>query len=289
MTSFWPLTNRGLFSELLVYAYIKTIYSSHQLKLDPCVAYHSYDYWRHIIGNCKLKKIYAPSNYLNPVSPPNPLHHLLSFIGFREIFLSPKQKFSFYWRLGTDCYYMNSPLFLAKIKNTLSELLDHSYQEINSSSIKYLSFNTNLMNVIHVRAGDKIHNQTPEINNFSIQHYIRLCNLYFPKNQAIYIISDSLDTALALQRRLKQSNFQDIDIKVPDNTIHTLGYDQRTFNKMSTRAKVSYTKVFLNDFFFMISAQRLICDYRSCVARVAYLLRDGSNIYSINSNHSIIQ
>ncbi len=279
---YWPLTRRGLFSEILVYAYVKECLASEGILVKPLIPIDLKKYWPILFPSQEFKYSLLTSNLLNPVCPPSKLLRLFGkFIpAFKNLDVC-NQYFRRLWSKNAELHYNQNEYFMDRIAQHLS-----SFICLHESSTSYPAYQ---YNAIHLRRGDKVYNTNPEASLIDIQHYTKLADINLLKSMPILIFSDSYHHASILSNELTCHGFKKVKLINKCHSLTIKGYNQSLFNKLNSRTKLIYSKSFLSEFNLMVNSNVFICTYSSCVGRAAYAMRKSRNTLSVDTSFSIVQ
>lgn len=279
---YWPLTRRGLFSEILVYAYVKECLATEGILVKPLIPMDLSKYWTILFPNQEFNYSFLTSNILNPVCPPPKLLCIFGNLvpAIRNLTICD-QYFRQLWTKDAEARYIDKNSFIECIAQHISSFL--CLDDVLAS------YPLNKHNAIHLRRGDKVYNANPEAKLIAINRYIELAELHLSKCMPLLIFSDSYHHASILSERLTLQGFQKVRPMNTSNALTTKGYNQRHFNKLNLRLKLLYSKSFLNEFKLMVCSNVLICTYSSCVGRTAYIMRRTKDTISADTAFSIVQ
>jgi len=284
----WPLTKRGLFSEILVYGYIASILDSSKRDIRLFTSVGQSRYWRKLFPGIKLSSSFLPSSFLlTPAADPS----ARSLIDIQQVlssrYINPTQVFRALWNLEVERYFAAKFDLYGRIAEHIEIFLRAS--PVFCAAIESTSCHLNEFNAVHVRRGDKVAGLNPEAEALSLGVYVKqiseVCNPASP----LYLIGDNASTLDELKDSLIPLGFLDVIHKSPSLSGNFPGYDQEIFNALSVERRLEFNRAFLEEFAFLVGAKSLICTFSSCVGRSAALIRRFDRTYSIDTSFSIVQ
>lgn len=284
----WPLTKRGLFSEILVYSYFQAIlkYRNRELRLISSI--RQIRYWRKLFPGLRVSISMLPSSLLLRVSQNQ--SYMNKFSCDRNLqyhVLDPNIIFSTLWHRESEDFFSSQFNLYDRVAENLEFILSHSPDyDIRKA---HLMNTDEPFNAVHIRRGDKIYNKKPEANIVPLDIYINNIVNLFNVASPVYLLGDSVDILTILQSKLITLGFTRVVISASTIPISSKGYNQQLFNKLSLTDRLKYNRFFLQDFATMVRANKLLCSFSSCVGRCAALLRGFQRTYSIDTSFSIVQ
>jgi hypothetical protein len=282
----WPLTRRGLFSELLVYSYVKANLERYGKRMTLVASLQDYSYWRSILPHLYIRPTVFPSYLISPVID-SPSTRIMLKAPIAGKYFQPKLLFQHMWRPETEEKIRDEFDLLTAISVNIASALA-PYLAKSPQVIDGIPFGT-AYNVVHVRRGDKIYNSNPEARLYPLAAYRDLGLRKLDRCLPLVLLGDSTQDILELSEMLLAAGFQSVQRRTPLLSTGADGYDQTRFNRLHTSQRSSYNLAFIDDFMLMVNARQLICSYSSCVGRSAGILRRTLNTYSVDTDFTIVQ
>ena len=281
----WPLTRRGLFSEILVLCYVRVIYQYLDIPFQISAPLDTYPYWANLLAHLSIKK----TPFISPIVSPFgrlPLSISSSRIPCISHYISPKYIFQSVWQPRYESELRANIDLNEALRISMSQLLPQSLFDsvCNLGEWAFMPFNT-----VHVRRGDKVHNTNPEAVLTPFSCYINTIVEYCDKATALLLVGDSHQQIVDLGLALSKLGYSNVHLRSPVSNHSCLGYDQQRFNKLSLSTKLLYNRAFLDDFKSLLHAHVLICSHSSCVGRCASILRGSLPTISVDTPLCVVQ
>lgn len=284
---FWPLTKRGLLSELVVASYAQSLCQHWQIKFRLFSSPVNIRYWKALFPSLDICACPFPSSYVSPVRGEVKRFGLLRLIGQSKYFMSVSI-FNSIWSYSAESKFLSEFDLYSAVQANLTSLLRTSVTyEGGLFGDNHLSHKP--FNAIHLRLGDKVYSKFAEALQIPLDVYAQACCENFSKHNHVYVMGDSPEANDKLADMLRFSGFQSVSTLSPCYANLTTGYDQACFNRLPVDKKVKYSTLFMSDFVKLVLAESVICTFSSNVGRSAALLRGNKNILSLGGDFRIVQ
>lgn len=284
---FWPLTKRGLLSELVVASYIQSLCQYYQIQFHFFSSPLNIRYWRSLFPLLDISVCPFPSSYVSPVRGEASHINFPKFFGLSRFSISASV-FQSAWSEAAENYFADKFDLYSVVRSNLTRIL-HGSACFGAESSGDRHLHLEAYDVVHLRLGDKVHSKFAEAPHLPLEAYVRACCENFSKSNQVYVVGDSPNANDKLAEMLKCSGFLAVSPLSPSCAHLSNGYDQTVFNKFTLAKKVQYSESFILDFAKIVFAKSVVCTFSSNVGRSAALLRGNNNITSIHGDFRIVQ
>ena len=292
---YWPMSSRGIFSELIVYMYLREVFRLvFQKRLFPVCGFSRYQYWSDLVNLEHLSPVILPSFLLSPIPSGILERNLYRFsrsfsIDILVCGFNPFELFHNYWTaFAENSMATRYPSFYDDVAKSLQCCLA-PYLGRHAVQIPGLA---SKFNAIHIRRGDKL--VTGEAEELSVQeviNFLRNTPVWNSSLPTCILTDDSAygDQLLSSLSLFTSQTFYLNPLSMSLANAFTLqGHDQKSFRNLSLDSQIISTRCFLGEVSLLVGAVYTVVSYSSNVGKAVGLLRNFNAISSFDSTFSIV-